>query len=106
MSRVRRAQPSESRFREASHSVCLVDTTLRDGEQTAGVVFANQEKVRIAWLLAEIEVKEIEAGTRACAPRSRSAAADRGTGAGVTHLGSLPASPPGCGDGGRLRSRR
>ena len=38
------------------------DTTLRDGEQTAGVVFANQEKVRIARLLDEVGVHQIEAG--------------------------------------------
>lgn len=38
------------------------DTTLRDGEQTAGVVFANQEKVRIARLLDEIGVHQIEVG--------------------------------------------
>lgn len=38
------------------------DTTLRDGEQTAGVVFANQEKVRIARLLDEIGVEQIEVG--------------------------------------------
>ncbi|MDA3937326.1 MAG: homocitrate synthase [Actinomycetota bacterium] len=38
------------------------DTTLRDGEQTAGVVFANQEKIRIAKLLDEIGVDQIEAG--------------------------------------------
>lgn len=41
------------------------DTTLRDGEQTAGVVFANREKVRIAKLLDEIGVHQIEAGIAA-----------------------------------------
>lgn len=43
-------------------SVYLVDTTLRDGEQTAGVVFANNEKIYIAKLLDEIGVDQIEAG--------------------------------------------
>ncbi len=38
------------------------DTTLRDGEQTAGVVFANQEKIRIAKLLSEAGVHQIESG--------------------------------------------
>lgn len=38
------------------------DTTLRDGEQTAGVVFANQVKVRIARILDEIGVHQIEVG--------------------------------------------
>ncbi|WP_227764937.1 homocitrate synthase [Zhaonella formicivorans] len=42
--------------------ITIVDTTLRDGEQTAGVVFANQEKLRIAKLLDEIGVHQIEAG--------------------------------------------
>ncbi|AOY75909.1 homocitrate synthase [Clostridium formicaceticum] len=40
----------------------LLDTTLRDGEQTAEVVFANEEKVFIAKMLDEIGVDQIEAG--------------------------------------------
>jgi homocitrate synthase NifV len=44
------------------HQVKIDDTTLRDGEQTAGVVFANKEKVRIAKLLDEIGIDQIEAG--------------------------------------------
>ncbi len=42
--------------------VKLDDTTLRDGEQTAGVVFANKEKVRIAKILDEVGIDQIEAG--------------------------------------------
>ncbi|MGI6566338.1 MAG: homocitrate synthase [Limnochordia bacterium] len=42
--------------------VQIVDTTLRDGEQTAGVVFANNEKVRIAKLLDALGAHQIEAG--------------------------------------------
>jgi len=38
------------------------DTTLRDGEQTAGVVFANAEKIQIAKMLSEIGVHQIEVG--------------------------------------------
>jgi len=45
-----------------SKSIYIVDTTLRDGEQTAGVVFANNEKIYIAKLLDEIGVDQIEAG--------------------------------------------
>lgn len=42
--------------------IYLVDTTLRDGEQTAGVVFANREKITIAKMLSDLGVDQIEAG--------------------------------------------
>lgn len=42
--------------------VFIDDTTLRDGEQTAGVVFSNHEKLTIARMLDEIGVDQIEAG--------------------------------------------
>jgi|GEM_PF-3527634 len=40
----------------------LVDTTLRDGEQTAGVVFGAEEKVEMVRLLNRIGIHWIEAG--------------------------------------------
>lgn len=45
--------------------VKIVDTTLRDGEQTAGIVFSNQEKLEIARLLSAAGVYQIEAGVPA-----------------------------------------
>lgn len=42
--------------------IYIVDTTLRDGEQTAGVVFANEEKVAIATMLNEIGIDQLEVG--------------------------------------------
>jgi isopropylmalate/homocitrate/citramalate synthase len=43
-------------------SVGLYDTTLRDGEQTVGVVLSPAEKVEIARLLDELGIDRIEAG--------------------------------------------
>jgi homocitrate synthase NifV len=59
-----------------SHPIYIDDTTLRDGEQTAGVVFANDEKVHIARLLSEIGVHQIEAGIPAMGGDEKKAIAE------------------------------
>lgn len=45
-----------------ANSIIIDDTTLRDGEQTAGVVFSLREKLAIARTLDAIGVQEIECG--------------------------------------------
>lgn len=42
--------------------VFIVDTTLRDGEQTAGIAYSRKEKLKIAKMLDEAGVDVIEAG--------------------------------------------
>ncbi|MCL5070841.1 MAG: homocitrate synthase family protein [Actinobacteria bacterium] len=49
----------------------IIDTTLRNGEQTAGVVFSKHEKIRIAKLLNEVGIPEIEIGTPSLGPAER-----------------------------------
>lgn len=45
-----------------SRNIKIVDTTLRDGEQTAGVVFANHEKIMIAQMLSDLGIDQLEVG--------------------------------------------
>ena len=48
--------------RKSLKSIKIVDTTLRDGEQTAGVVFANHEKIAISQMLSDLGINQIEVG--------------------------------------------
>lgn len=51
-----------------AHPIALHDATLRDGEQTPGVVFSPDEKVEIARGLMAVGVERIEAGMPAVSP--------------------------------------
>ncbi|MEM3004863.1 MAG: homocitrate synthase, partial [Candidatus Bathyarchaeia archaeon] len=48
--------------RKIDHDVAILDTTLREGEQTPGVTFTIEEKLEIVRRLDEIGVNMIEAG--------------------------------------------
>jgi len=56
-----------------SERVVVFDTTLRDGEQTAGVCFSAAQKVEIAQALAAMRVDVIEAGFPAASAAERCA---------------------------------
>jgi isopropylmalate/homocitrate/citramalate synthase len=53
--------------------VCFYDTTLRDGEQTVGVVFSPQQKLEIARQLDQLGVSRIEAGFPRVSPEDAEA---------------------------------
>lgn len=57
--------------RKQSFSFDLVDTTLRDGEQTAGVVFSNKEKIELIKTMDAAGIRWIEAGIPAMGEEER-----------------------------------
>ncbi|MEZ4600395.1 MAG: homocitrate synthase [Syntrophotaleaceae bacterium] len=58
---------------ETRPEIIIDDTTLRDGEQTAGVVFSLEEKKAIARLLDEMGVQELECGIPAMGAEEQAA---------------------------------
>lgn len=73
---VMEAFPEEVLTSKITGPVYIDDTTLRDGEQTAGVVFANEEKIHIAKLLDRMGVHQIEAGVPAMGGDEKNAIKD------------------------------
>jgi len=58
---------------ELPPKVQIHDATLRDGEQTPGVVFSVEDKINIAKKLDEVGVERIEAGMPAVSPQDAEA---------------------------------
>src|SRR5258706_1327209 len=54
-------EPKES-YTDKSDRVRILDTTLRDGEQSPGAAMTHEEKIEVAMLLDEMGIDIIEAG--------------------------------------------
>jgi len=66
-------EPEVRKSMDLPEKVEIHDATLRDGEQTPGVVFSVDDKVAIAQKLDEVGVERIEAGMPAVSPQDEQA---------------------------------
>ena len=66
-------EPEVRKSMDLPEKVDIHDATLRDGEQTPGVVFSVDDKVAIAQKLSEVGVERIEAGMPAVSPQDEQA---------------------------------
>jgi len=66
-------EPEVRESMDLPEKVEIHDATLRDGEQTPGVVFTVDDKVAIAQKLSEVGVERIEAGMPAVSPQDEQA---------------------------------
>jgi len=65
--------PEVRELMELPKNVIIHDTTLREGEQAAGVVYKPENKLEIARLLDEVGIQQIEAGFPAASKGEREA---------------------------------
>ena len=66
-------EPEVRKSMDLPEKVEIHDATLRDGEQTPGVVFSVDDKIAIAQKLSEVGVERIEAGMPAVSPQDEQA---------------------------------